>query len=85
MTDRSVTDERQLLAEMARTGSENRQESTVVVSPGARTAGWAITVKSHVQYNVYKVRAVVIGVPGSIPFEVGEEVEAVKLAESCLN
>jgi hypothetical protein len=85
MNDRHITDQQQLLAELARTGSENRQESTVVISPGARTAGWAVTVKSHVQYNVYSVRAVVIGVPGSIPVEVGEEVEAVNLAESFLD
>jgi len=85
MNDRNITDQQQLLAELARTGSENRQESTVVISPGARTVGWAITVKSHVQYNVYSIRAVVIGVPGSVPVEVGEELDAVNLAESFLN
>jgi hypothetical protein len=85
MNDRHITDQQQLLAELARTGSENRQESATVISPGARTAGWAITVKSHVEYNIYNVRAVIIGVPGSIPVEVGEQMEAVNLAESFLD
>jgi hypothetical protein len=85
MNDRHITDQQQLLAELARAGSENRQESAVVISPGARAAGWAIVVKSHVQYNVYHVRAVILGAPGSVPVEVGEQMEAVNLAESFLD
>ncbi|MBN1508741.1 MAG: hypothetical protein JW955_17970 [Sedimentisphaerales bacterium] len=85
MNDRHVTDQQQFLAELARTGSENRQESAVVISPGASTAGRVVTIKSHVQYNVYSVRAVVVGAPGSIPVEVGESMEAVNLAESFLD
>jgi hypothetical protein len=46
--------------------------------------GWAVTVKSHVAYNVYNVRAIVVGDPGSAPLEVGEQVQAVNLAESFL-
>ena len=82
MDSRNITDQQQLLAELARTGSENRQESSVVVSPGAKVTGWAVKVKSHVAYNIYNVRAIVIGVPGSMPFEIGEQMEAVNLAES---
>ncbi len=85
MDDRNITDQQQLLAELARTGSENRQESSVVVSPGARIAGWAVKVKSHVQYNVYNICAVAMSVPGSIPFEIGEQMEAVNLAEPFLS
>jgi hypothetical protein len=81
----SVTDEQQLLAAMARSGSENRQETALVVSPGARVTAWAVRIKSLMAYNVYMVRAVVIGEPGSIPVEMGEQMEAVNLAESFLN
>ena len=85
MDNRNITDQQQLLAELARTGSENRQETSVVISPGARVMGWAVKVKSHVEYNIYNVRAIVIGVPGSMPFEIGEQMEAVNLAESFLD
>lgn len=85
MDSRNTTDQQQLLAEMARTGSENRREASVVISPGARVTGWAIKVKSHVAYNVYNVRAIVVGDPGSTPFEIGEQMEAVNLAESFLD
>jgi len=85
MDSRNITDQQQLLAELARTGSENRQESAVVVSPGARVNAWAIKVKSHVDYNIYNVCTVVITVPGSMPFEIGEQMEAVNLAESFLS
>ena len=85
MDSRSITDQQQLLAELARTGSENRQESAVVISPGARVTAWAVKVKSHVECNVYNVSAVVVGVPGSMPFEIGEQMQAVNLAESFLN
>jgi len=85
MDSRNVTDQQQLLAELARTGSKNRQESSVVISPGAKVAGWAVKVKSHVEYNIYNVCAIVIGVPGSMPFEIGEQMQAVNLAESFLS
>jgi hypothetical protein len=85
MDSRNVTDQQQLLAELARAGSENRQETSVVISPGARVSAWAVKVKSHVEYNVYNVCAVVIGVPGSMPFEIGDQMEAVNLAESFLS
>ncbi len=85
MDSRNVTDQQQLLAELARTGSENRQESAVVISPGARVVGWAVKVKSHVAYNRYKVCAVVITVPGLTPIEIGEQMEAVNLAEPFLS
>jgi len=85
MDSRNITDQQQLLADLARTGSENRQENSVVVSPGAKVTGWAVKVKSHVAYNIYNVRAIVIGIPGSMPFEMGEQMEAVNLAESFLS
>ena len=60
------------------------QEISVVTSPGARTAAWAVKVKSNSSYNVYNVCMVVVGAAGSLPVEIGQEVEAVNLAESFL-
>jgi hypothetical protein len=65
--------------------TESLQEVSVVTSPGARAAGWVIKVKSHYSYNVYNVRAVQIGDPGSLPVEIGQQMQAVNLAESFLN
>jgi hypothetical protein len=84
MENRHTTDEQQLLAGLAREGSENRRETSAVISPGARVAGWAVKIKSHVAYNVYMVRAVVIESMGVIPSEIGEQMEAINLAESFL-
>ena len=84
MENRHITDEQQLLAGLAREGSENRRETSAVVSPGARVMAWAVKVKSHVAYNVYMVRAVVIEDMGAVPSEIGEQMEAINLAESFL-
>lgn len=60
------------------------QEISVVTSPGARVTAWAVKVKSHSSYNVYNVYAVEIGEPGSLPVEIGQQMQAVNLAESFL-
>jgi hypothetical protein len=80
----SMTDSRQVLNRLARQEAGERAETAVVTSPGARAAAWAIKVKSHVSYNVYKVRAIVIGDAGSYPVEIGQDCEAVNLAEPFL-
>ncbi len=77
-----MTDSQQVLQRLARDDSQARTEIEIVTSPGARAAAWAIKVKSHVSYNVYKVRSVVIGDAGSYPVEIGQDCEAVNLAES---
>jgi hypothetical protein len=61
------------------------QEVSVVTSPGARAAAWAVKVKNHVSYNVYNVCAVQLGNAGSAPVEIGQQIQAVNLAESFLN
>ena len=61
------------------------QEVSVVISPGARAAGWAVKIKSLSSYNVYNVRAVVIGGAGTLPVEIGAQMQAVNLAESFLH
>jgi hypothetical protein len=85
MDSRTITDQQQLLAELARTGSQNRQEPSVVISPGGRATAWAVKVKSHIAYNTYNVRVVVLGETGSIPVEMGEQMVATNLAESFLS
>ena len=85
MSERHVTDQTQLLADLVRTGSENRRETSLVVAPGAGVTAWAVKVKSHIDYNVYSVRAVLIGEAGTMPLEMGELMEATNLAESFLS
>jgi hypothetical protein len=84
MDTRHITDRQQVLADMARGGPQNRQESSTIVSPGGGGSTWAIQVKSHVARNVYRVCVVTLGETGSPPVEVGEPMEAVNLAESFL-
>jgi len=78
----NIVDGQQVLERLARQGSEQIQEISVVTSPGARTAAWAVKVKSNSSYNFYNVVAVVIGDAGSIPVEIGQQTLAVNLAES---
>ncbi len=75
---------RQLLERLGREGSQRVREVSIVTSPGARESGWAIKVKSHSSYNVYSVIAVEIGDAGSVPVEIGKQMQAVNLAESFL-
>ena len=79
MTDE--TDRRQVLERLAREGSAGVGEVSAVASPGARAAAWAIKVKSLSSYNVYNVITVTIGAAGSVPLEIGQQTQAVNLAE----
>lgn len=78
----NIVNGQQILERLARKGSGQIQEVSVVTSPGARTAGWAVKVKSNSSYNFYNVIAVVIGDAGSIPVEIGQQTLAVNSAES---
>ena len=78
----NIVDGQQMLERLARKGSEQTKEVSVVTSPGARTAAWAVKVKSNSSYNVYNVVTVVIGDVGSLPVEIGGQTQAVNLAES---
>ena len=73
-----------MLEQLAKVGSQETGEVSVVTSPGARAAAWAVKVKSLSSDNVYNVRAVEIGDPGSLPVEIGGQMQAVNLAESFL-
>ena len=60
-------------------------ELETVVSPGARTEAFTCKVKSHVSHNVYNVRMVEIGEPGSMPVELGSELQATDLSDDFSN
>ena len=77
-----IGDSQQTLERLAREGSQGMQEVSAVTSPGARAAAWAIKIKSHSSYNVYNVITVVIGDAGTTPLEIGQQTQAVNLAES---
>lgn len=81
MENRYTTDQQQALADLARDGSQSRRDVSAIVSPGGGTSLWAARVKSHVQDNVYMVRAVAIEAADPIPTEFGEQMEATNLAE----
>ena len=72
------------LERLARAGSQQAGEISVVTSPGAKAAAWAIKVKSLSSYNVYNVIAVVLGSAGSVPVEIGQQTKAVNMAEPFL-
>jgi len=72
----------QMLNRLCREGRQGTGEIAVVTSPGARSAAWTVKVKSNVSYNTYNVIAVVIGDPGTHPSEIGQQMQAVNLAES---
>jgi CO dehydrogenase nickel-insertion accessory protein CooC1 len=77
-----ITNGRQILERLSREGPQGTGEIAVVTSPGARAVAWAVKVKSLSSYNVYNVIAVVINDAGSIPSEIGQQMQAVNLAES---
>ena len=80
----SMVSSQEVLERLCREGSQETQEATVVTSPGARVSAWAVKVKSLSSYNVYNVRVVEIGEAGSVPIEVGGQMQAFNLAESFL-
>ena len=80
----NTVNNQQELDRLARAGSQETGEISVVTSPGARAAAWAVKVKSNSSYNVYNVRMVVVGDAGTLPVEIGQQMQAVNLAESFL-
>lgn len=77
-----IIDGRQILDRLSREGPQGAAEITMVTSPGARATAWAVKVKSLSSYNVYNVIAVVINDAGTAPTEIGQQMQAVNLAES---
>jgi len=84
-SETNIADSQQLLERLARRSRQENSEMSVVTSSGARTTAWAVKIKSLSSYNVYNVRAVEIGDAGSLPVEIGAQMQAVNLAESFLS
>jgi hypothetical protein len=80
----NITESQQELARLARVGREVLDE-TVLRSSGATVTSLACVTEGNLSYNFYKVRAVEIGQAGSLPIEIGEQMQAVNLAESFLS
>jgi hypothetical protein len=78
----NIANRQQVLDRLCRAGSQGTGEIAIVTSPGARATAWAIKVKSNSSYNVYNVVAVMINNAGSEPTEIGQQTQAVNLAES---
>ena len=81
----NISNGQEILERLSRQGPQGTDETSVVTSPGARAAAWAVKVKSLSSYNVYNVCAVEVGAPGSLPVEIGGQMQAVNMAESFLN
>ncbi len=73
-----------LLQRISRQDFSQEPEKSRVISPGARTAAWTIKVMSLSSYNVYNVRTVQVGEPGTVPGMMGTETQAVNMAEPFL-
>jgi len=56
-----------------------------VVAPGTAIQTLNCKVKSLVSHNLYKVRMVEIGPPGTVPVEFGAEFEAIDLSDDFSN
>jgi hypothetical protein len=78
----NIVNRRQVLDRLCRADPQGTGEIAIVTSPGARAAAWAVKVKSNSSCNVYNVTAVVINNAGSVPTEIGQQMQAVNLAES---
>jgi len=80
-----IASQREVIERISRESPpDDNQEKFVVTSPGARTAAWAIKIVSNSAYNVYNVQAVIVGVPGTVPTEIGQQTQATNLAEPFL-
>ncbi len=75
------TNTQQTLEQLSRAPSQRTSETTIVTSPGAGAVAWAVKVKSNYSYNFYNVIAVVVGNPGTGPYEIGQQMHAANLAE----
>lgn len=77
----SKANTQQTLEQLSRAPSQRASETAIVTSPGAGAVTWAVKVKSNYSYNFYNVVTIVIDNPGMEPYEIGEQTQAVNLAE----
>ena len=81
-TDSSIVMDQRMMQRLRNKDQRQGREVSVVTSPGAKVTSWPIKIKSLSSYNVYNVKVVTLGTPGTIPVEIGEQLQAVNLAES---
>jgi hypothetical protein len=79
---RTFADSGRELERLARKGSGQMQEVSVVSSPGTKTLAFAARIKGLSCYNIYNISMVELNSSGSEPTEVGSQMQAVNLAES---
>jgi hypothetical protein len=60
-------------------------QSQTVISPGPSQQVFVCKVKSLISHNFYNIVMVEIGDPGSIPTEIGDQLQAVDLTDDFLN
>ncbi len=78
---RTFADSGRELERLARKGSGQMQEVSVVSSPGTKSLAFAAKIKGLCSYNIYNISMVELNSPGSEPTEVGNQMQAVNLAE----
>jgi hypothetical protein len=84
MSDNFIQNEQQQFVERLSRESPGLNESAFVTSAGGKTTGFVAKVISKYDYNHYNVKAVEVGIAGTIPMVVGNEVRAVNVAEPFL-
>jgi hypothetical protein len=83
-TGENVVESKQMLARLERERAQKDSANFLVASPGARVAAWTIKIVSNDSYNLYNVRTVQVGQPGTAPVVLGEMMQAANMAESFL-
>ena len=78
----NISNREQMLSRLSRQPSERTVDSTIITSPGASTQIWTVKVKSNSSYNIYNVINIKINEAGTEPTEIGQQVQAINLAES---
>ena len=85
MAESYFQNEQQQFVQRLLRSSEGLDESAFVSSAGGRAIGFVAKVISKYNYNHYNVMAVEVGMAGSMPMIVGNEVRAVNVAESFIS
>ncbi len=84
MADDFTQNQQQFVERLLRE-SRGLNENAFVTSAGGKTIGFVAKVISKYDYNHYNVRVVEVGIAGTIPTIVGNEVRAVNVAEPFLS
>ncbi|MBN1359349.1 MAG: hypothetical protein JW993_02100 [Sedimentisphaerales bacterium] len=81
MHERHVTDQQQVLADLARAGGANRKQAALPINAAVTSEAQPVKIVSLVGYNVYSVQPVILGQIGTEPVPTAEATEAFNLAE----